>query len=158
MSSDPLETVLRLRRRAVDEARQTLARAVATEANADAQARAAERSIETEAQRASDPAGGDDLVEAFATWLPGARLHASLARATQERLEADVACKRAELAGTRTGLEVIETLLRQRQNAAAQDLLRVMQRDLDEAAARTPRREAQPDTGREAQPDKGHEA
>ncbi len=146
MPREPLETVLWLRKRAVDEVRQTLARALATEAAANAEARDAEQSIEAEAQRASDPSGGDDLVEAFATWLPGARQRASLARATQERLEAEVACRRAELAATRTGLEVIETLLRQRRDTAAQGILRRMQQSLDEAAARTAPRDDDPST------------
>ncbi len=128
MSRDPLLAVLRLRQRTVDDARLGLAQAVAAEMAAEALARAAERSMECEAQRAADPDGGDELVEAFAAWLPGARQRAAQARAEQERLSEAVTCRRAELAASRAGLDVIETLLRRKQEAAAAARARQEQR------------------------------
>lgn len=136
MARDPLETMLRLRERAVDEARVALARAVAAEAIAEDAARAAEQSIAHEAEQAADPAGGDDLVEAFAAWLPGARVRVAACRAEQERTGVDLNCRRAALAISRSGLEVIETLLRQKREAASERESRAMQQAIDEAAGR----------------------
>ena len=131
-----LETVLVLRQRAVDEARRNLAVAVAAANAADAEAHAAELLIAAEAQRAAEIDGTDELVEAFAVWLPGARRHAKEARAAEERLAAEVGCCRAELTATRVGLEVIEALLRQEQERADEVDTRVAQATLDEAGAR----------------------
>ena len=136
MPGSPLETVLRLRQRAVDDARQSLASSLLTADAADEQARTAEQRIEIEAQRATSLDGGDDLVEAFAAWLPGARQQAMQARAAHERLAAEVACRRAELAASRSGLEVIETLLRQKRDVAAAQQSRRMQQEIDEAGSR----------------------
>ena len=71
MPRDPLDTVLRLRRRAVDEARRELVERVGLASQASADASLAEQAIHDEIERASDPAGDDSLVEALAAWLPG---------------------------------------------------------------------------------------
>ncbi len=137
MPRSPLETVRWLRQRAVDDSRRSLAASLAAAAEADAAARAAELSIEREAERASDLSGDDNLVEAFAAWLPGARRLAVQARALQDRHETEAACRRAELAASRAALEAIEALLEQRRVAkAARDACH-MQHGLDEMAART---------------------
>lgn len=138
MPRDPLTVMLRFRRRTVDEARVTLATALAGETEATTRLRAAERSIETEADRASDPGGGDDLVEAFARWLPAARDRVGQAKGEQERQAVEVARKRAELAAARTGLEVIETMLREKRDFAAGEEAKRSQQAIDEAGGRRP--------------------
>ena len=136
MPHDPLETVLRLRRRAVDDVRRTLADAITAADAAHEQANLAEHAIETEAMRAADPAGDDLLVEAFGAWLPAARHRAAQARSHHARLEADIARRRAELQASRTALESIEALIASRaaQRHAAET--RRFQRAIDEAASR----------------------
>ena len=136
MPRDPLTVMLRLRQRTVDEARLALAGAVAGETGATAMLRAVERSIETESDRASDPCGDDDLVETFARWLPAARDRVSQARKEQERWAVEVARTRAELAAARTGLEVIETMLREKRDAAAREEAKRSQQAIDEAGSR----------------------
>lgn len=137
MPHDPLSTVLRLRRHAVEEARRGLATNLASAAAAAEAARIAEQSIEHEAVRASDPDGDDSLVEAFAAWLPGARVQATQARALHERREAEVSRCRAELAACRIALETIESLIAQRNGEAARTTARRMQQSLDEAVRLT---------------------
>lgn len=136
MSSDPLATVLALRRREVDAARRALAAALAVAAAANERANAADRSIEHEIQRATDPSGDDRLVEAFAAWLPIARHSAAQARALHDRHEADVARLRAELQAGRTALEAIEALIDERAAHRSAILARRAQHDLDEIGAR----------------------
>ena len=138
MPRDPLDTVRRLRHRAVDEERRSLAESLAVAADAEAQARTAERHIEQEAERASDPSGDDALVEAFAAWLPGARHRAAQARALVERHEAEVSRRRAELAGCHTALAAIDGLIEQRRAAGVVAEQRSEQIAMDEAASRAP--------------------
>ena len=136
---EPLETVRWHRQRAIDDVRQSLAASLAAASSADAEARTAERSIEAEATRASDTSGDDNLVEAFAAWLPGARHRVAQARALQERHEAEANRHRAELAICRTAMEAIETLINNRKAEASAIENRREQHALDEAAARTAR-------------------
>ena len=134
---DSLDSVRGLRVRAVDEARQTLAAGLAAAAAAHATASDAERVIDEETERASDPRGTDQLVEAFAAWLPGARHRAAQARAVHVRLEAEVGRLRAELQASRSALESIEALIAERRAAQAAEQARRWQRDLDEMGSKT---------------------
>lgn len=138
MRPEPLETVRALRRRSVAEARQSLAASTEAAAAAAAEARELERQIETETERACHPEGTDQLVEAFAAWLPGARNAALQARAQCESKEAEASRRRAELAACRTALESIESLIAERAAARSQARLRVEQHELDEIGRRRP--------------------
>ncbi len=69
---DPLDTVLRLRRVSVDDAKRGLAAAIRAEGDAQAVADAAEALIGAEAAAAADVAAPDAAVAAFAAWLPTA--------------------------------------------------------------------------------------
>ena len=133
MPPNPLAALARLRRIAHEEALAALAQALQAEAAADARAKQAERLIATETVAASSLDGDDGVVEAFAAWLPGARLHAGQARCACERAQADVARARAVLAMTRAGVEAVATLLQQQ---AAQQAARAAQQEqhaLDDA-------------------------
>lgn len=136
MTHDLLETVLRLRQRAVDNSRRGLAASLAAATVADDAARVAEQDIRHETEIASDPAGDDRLVEAFAAWLPAARQRALQARGWHERQEAEVARCRADLAASRTALETIEQLVADRRAQEQEAAARREQQALDEAASR----------------------
>lgn len=138
MRAEPLDTVLGLRRRAVDEARRRLAASTETATQAARQTRERERRIETETERACDNNSSDQLVEAFAAWLPGARHDVVQARTAQDRSDAEVARCRAELAACRTALEAIQTLIAERDAARAELRTRAMQRELDDFGQRRP--------------------
>lgn len=132
MKHDPLLTVARLRRLARDEARQELSRALVVEAAASARADDATRQIADETAAASSLMGDDSMVDAFATWLPGARQHAAATRAVSERASAEVGRMRAILTVSRTAAESVETLLAQRAAMQAEDRGRRLQAELDE--------------------------
>lgn len=138
MASEPLEAVLAIRRRAVEQDRASLAASNQAASLADQQARAIEREIEKEAERAADPSGSDHLVEAFAAWLPAARQRAAQARALQDRHEAESSRHRAELTASRTAVEIIETLIAERHAARAQARSSAAQRELDDIPRRPP--------------------
>lgn len=138
MRPEPLDTVLALRRRAVADARQSLAASTEAAAQAAAEARELECRIEAETERACRPEGTDQLVEAFAAWLPGARSAALQARANQERKDAEASRRRAELSACRTALESIEALIAERAAARSQARLRAEQHELDEIGRRRP--------------------
>lgn len=116
--ADPLHTVLRLRRAALDEVRQRLAERVEQAARAHDAIRANTATIEREMAAASDSGFDDGAVEAFAAWLPGARQRLAQAHAEHERLEAEVGRLRAELAGCRAAAEAVEALIADRRRAA----------------------------------------
>ena len=70
--SDALQTVMRIRKLAVDEAKRALAESLNVEDQARRVADAAEAQIGIEGQIAADLETGDGAVEAFAAWLPTA--------------------------------------------------------------------------------------
>ena len=137
MRREPLETVLRLRRHAVDEARRALTDSLVAVTEAEMAAHQLQRDIQAETERAADLAGGDAMVEAFAAWLPAARRRLSEARTVQDRHEAEVARCRAELTASRAAMQAVEALLSERRAKQADALGKQVQRGLDEAASRT---------------------
>ncbi len=138
MAHDPLHTLLAVRRHAVDEGRRALADSLEAAAAAAKAARAAELAITREMQRASSIDGGDNLVEAFAAWLPAARQRAAQAQARHDRQEAEVARCRADLTVCRTALEAIEQLIESRDATRNQERSRRDQAELDDHAASKP--------------------
>ena len=114
MPHDTLETVVRLRRRAVDECQVALAVGIAVATSAVSAARASERAIADEMEAASA--------------VHGSRSTARAART--------VARCRAELAGCRTALETIECLRDRRRAEAQAASAAAERRELDEAALR----------------------
>ncbi len=132
MPHDTLQSIIGLRRRAVDAARRALTTAIAAAVSADEVARRAEQAIQQETGLAADPLGDDRLVEAFAAWLPAARQRATQARLWHERQEAEVARCRADLAASRTALESVEQLAAERRIADQADRARREARALDE--------------------------
>jgi len=133
MPRDPLDTLARVRRLAHEEALAALARVLQIEGEADDLAKQAERIIATELVAAGALDGDDNVVEAFAAWLPSARKRAYQAREACERAQADVARARAVLAMTRAAMEAVATLAKEQAARRAAAAARQEQHALDDA-------------------------
>jgi flagellar export protein FliJ len=139
MARDPLVTLARLRRLAVDEARRALAARLEDEADADRAAAYLQELIAQETEAASRLSGGDAVVEAFGRWLAGARRQVVAARAAQERARIDVVQARAALGAARAGLAAMdEQIARDTAERAAQEARRDQQALDDMSRRRTP--------------------
>ena len=136
MRREPLDTVLRLRRHAVDDARRSLTDSLVAATAAEMTAQQLQRDMQAETDRASDVSGGDSWVEAYAAWLPLARRRLDEARSAQERQEAEVARCRAELTASRAAMQAVEALIAANRTKQAEAREKVAQRGLDEAGAR----------------------
>ena len=136
MRPDALHTLLKLRRRTVEEARAAMAEALRAQDAAEAGLLAHEEAIRTETDRAGRLDAGDGSVEMFAAWLPGARKRATEAQAALDHAVANVAEARAALALARAALEAAETLQNRALEAEAGAALRREQEALDDAGRR----------------------
>ena len=138
MRREPLDTVLRLRRHAVDDARRALTDSLVAATAAEMTAQQLQRDMQAETERAADVSGDDSMVEAFAAWLPAARQRLEAARSVQERQEVEVARCRAELTASRAAMQAVEALIAENRAKQAEARERLAQRSLDEAGARVP--------------------
>ncbi len=136
MPRDPLQTVLRLRRIAKDEARRAVSDAVAQETLAQRLADMVDDEIARETALACRLEADDVAVEAFGAWLTCARQRAEVARNAAERAGAETARARAVLNLARAGLEAAEALAASRQDAAAAAQARRDQHALDDLTRR----------------------
>jgi hypothetical protein len=136
MPHDPLKTLLRVRNLAVEDGRRGLALSLDAANVAALALREAEMAIVRETERASDASGGDQLVEAFAAWLPGAQRRVTQALFWQDRQDAEVARCRADLTACRQALESLQQLCADRQAVEDETAARQEAQMLDEAASR----------------------
>lgn len=138
MKRDPLQTMLRVRQSALDEAQKAVADAYRLEQDALLRAEEAAHALEHEMKAASSLTAGDDAVEMFARWLPVGR--SALRRAHDEQQQTTTALDRARavLALARSGVRAVETLMEQRQQERVLEEGRRDQRILDEAGCRQP--------------------
>jgi flagellar biosynthesis chaperone FliJ len=135
---DPLNTLLRLRRLAVDEARQALADCLRTEAERAAEMRALDDAVDRETVAACDLAADDNAVEVFAVWLKRTRAERAAAAEALLRAEARTQEARAVLSvGERAKRAVVELQATREIERLAEDLKRDQIR-IDEVAARRP--------------------
>lgn len=139
MTHDPLATLIKVRQRACDEAQRSLVEALALEDRAEQMSRTFERAIAEETQAATDVNGSDAMVEAFAAWLPGARQKLANARQLLADRQAETLRVRAELTACRTALETVETLQRERKDAAQRSIDLLYARELDDRPIRPER-------------------
>lgn len=138
-----LETLLRLRRLAVDDARMALAGCIRDEVTADAALAAADKALERETAAAArmteqdpkeqNPREQAGVAEAFAHWLR----HARDRRAALQR-QHDLAATRthevrAVLSAGRLAVEAVETLIAQQASLRALDDARRDQHALEES-------------------------
>jgi len=135
---DPLDTVLRIRRLAMDDAARILATCLRVEEEARHAADAAEATIGAEGEIAADLSSGDGAVEAFARWLPLGRARAAAARVRHDTATAETARARAGVTIARAATEAALALAERR--AAERNLLaeRRAQAVLDEVGSRAP--------------------
>jgi hypothetical protein len=136
MARDPLESVLRIRRMAIDDARRALARNLQEEEIARRRAEAAEALIYREGEIAADLSVGDGAVEAYAAWLPTGRALLQVARIAHEQCSSDVAIARATLTIARAASEAASNLLARRTAEQNALLERRSQNLMDEVASR----------------------
>jgi flagellar export protein FliJ len=137
MSGDPLETLLRMRRLAVDEARRELGACLRAEGEAAQTVAAIEAAIRRETAVATSLATGDAEVEAFAAWLRRIRPRQRAALAAEEAAEAGAVQARAVLGAARAAVRATEQMLEKRAVAMEADAQRQAQREIDEVAGRS---------------------
>ena len=139
MKSDPLASLLRLRRLTADQARRELADCLRAESEARQAIAAIDAAIARETEVATGLAGGDAEVEAFAAWLRRVRPNQHGARVAEAATVAQTTEARAVLAMARAAVRAVEELLTQR--AAEERIIAEhhAQREIDEVAQRTER-------------------
>ena len=142
--SDALQTVMRIRKLAVDEAKRALAEALSAEDAARTEAEAAEAQIGIEGEIAADLNSDDGAVEAFARWLPTGRAIAARTRAAHEQTLLEVARARAGLSAARAAAEAAERLKQRREAEAAVEAGRRSQAAMDEIALQQAARARKP--------------
>jgi flagellar export protein FliJ len=136
MTRDPLETLLRLRHLAVDQARRGLADCLRTQSEAAHAVAEIEAAIEHEAEVAANLASDDAEVEAFAAWLRRIRPKQHAAHAAKAQAEVATAQGRAVLAAARSGVRAAEEMLEVHAATVREEAEHRAQRDIDEAAQR----------------------
>ena len=136
MTRDPVESLLRLRRMAADEARHGLAECLRVESETAAAVAAIQAAIEREAEVATNLATGDAEVEAFAAWLRRIRPKQQSARAAEAEAATATTHARAILGAARAAVRATEKMLEQHAATAQAELERREQREIDEAAGR----------------------
>jgi flagellar export protein FliJ len=137
MKQNPLESLLRLRQMAADQARRDLAECLRAESEAVAAIAAIEATIAREMEAASSLAAGDADVEAFAAWLRTMRPKQQAAHGAQTAAEVAVLEARAVLGAARAAVRAAEAVLEKQTAAAQAEELRKAQDQIDEVAGRT---------------------
>ena len=137
MKSDPLASLLRLRRLTADQARRELADCLRAETEATQAIAAIDAEIARETKVATGLAGGDAEVEAFAAWLRRIRPSQQGARVAEAATIAQTTEARAVLAMTRAAVRAVEELLTQRGEEERMTAEHLAQREIDEVTQRT---------------------
>jgi flagellar export protein FliJ len=139
MKSDPLASLLRLRRLTADQARRELADCLRAESEAKQAIAAIDAKIARETEVATALAGGDAEVEAYAAWLRRIRPSQQAARVAEAATIAQTTEARAVLAMARAAVRAVEELLTQRGAEERMTAEHQAQREIDEVAQRTER-------------------
>jgi flagellar export protein FliJ len=140
MARDPLVPLLKLRRLAVDQARQGLAECLAREEVTEKVLAEAEAALERETL-AAQASASDGEVEAFAAWLPYGRMAVQKAQSARDAAAVETTLGRAALTLARSAAEAVEKLIeqrRQKNDAEAEQRERAV---LDEAGQRKKRQD-----------------
>jgi flagellar export protein FliJ len=127
-----LQTVIRIRREVVDDARRQLTEALIRESTAERATHAAEVSIARETELASELSGTDAAVEAFGRWLRQARQGAERARKELERAATETGRARANSAAARAAARIAEELQARRAAEHAAELIKREQQAVDD--------------------------
>jgi flagellar biosynthesis chaperone FliJ len=136
--ADPLNTLRRLRRLAVDEARLALADCIREALSADTEAAAAQRTLERETAAAAQtaPGQGDYNRDEYVAWLGVARANRAALELRRDATARRTEAARVELAASRSAAEAVQELMARRDAASAADRAREEQRALDDIASR----------------------
>jgi flagellar export protein FliJ len=137
MPGDPLDVLLRVRRLAVDQARQALAECLTLETAASARCEEIAAAIVEETTAATALTSDDQTVEAFADWLRQTLPLQSAANLALTNAEARTKEARTVLAAARAGVRAVEAILEQKEADRRVRQARGEQHALDEIAAGT---------------------
>ena len=138
MRRETLATIVKLRQQAITDAKKQLAVTIADESRAQAKAQDADRQLLQEAEAAADVTVGDDVVEAYARWLPKGLEQASTARSAWDAATVEVSHARATLDAARAAAEIAEDAAEASQKAEMEKRLRQEQAELDGRGIRAP--------------------
>jgi len=134
MAREPMDVLLTIRQRSVDQARQALAVRLQAETLASAAAGAIDDAILQE-RRAADRGPRDQQgVEMLAAWLQRMRPRRAAAHHMLSTAAAQTAAARAELAAARSAARAVERLLEERAAAAQVEAEKREQHALDDVA------------------------
>ena len=134
--SGGLDSVLRLRQMALDEAKRELAECVQAVTEASERTKTATSAIHRERAAAEALEAPDAAVEAFAAWLPRGLRAVDAAREAEARIEAALTQARVRVTNARSAVEAIETVLQGREEARQAALRRAEQAEMDEVGLR----------------------
>jgi flagellar export protein FliJ len=135
--ADSLQTLLRLRRLAVDQARRGLADCLRSEADAGSAVREIAAAIDRETDTVCQSVGDDHMVDNFAAWLRRARVEQGNAVNALLTAETHTQEARAVLTVGRAAVETVEALIARREAERTAAAERQEQNVLDEAAHTT---------------------
>ena len=136
MRRETLDAIVKLRRQAITDAKTQLAAAIAEEGRAQAKAQDADRRLCHEADVASDVTVGDDVVEAYARWLPRGLGQAADARSNWDAANVEVTHARGTLDAARAAAEMAEEAVEAFHAAEAATRQRREQLELDDCGSR----------------------
>lgn len=132
MQPDALSALLQLRKQALDDASQHLSDCIQAEMAATQAVRSQAADIDHQRRMVEAAGSADSDVETFGRWFGNARVRLGALSAECDRAAVETTRARAELMAARTALEVLETLLRDRQLAAATEEARNEQKQSDD--------------------------
>lgn len=135
-SRTTLNTLVRLRRQALDTARQLLTASLTREHVVETAHREAEGAIRRERDVATALDSADAAVEAFAAWLPRGRQALAQAETARTDAEAATAQARARLTTARAAVEALEQMLEDQATSQRAEAARKLQAALDEFGQR----------------------
>jgi len=134
-ASDTLATLLRVRRGHLDEAQRIVAEALERQQSRQRAREEEESRYAAEVTAALDLASGDEVVDAFARWLPLGKKALEAARSAEREAACDVDRARVALGLTRAAHRAVELLVETRQQEARLGEQRRDQHALDDIVA-----------------------
>lgn len=133
MPSSPLDSLLKIRKQELDEAKKLLSEALARAMTTSDAVKAAEQNMVRERDIALDFSADDQVVEAYSRWLPIGRIALDKARLSEQDAAMEVEACRTRVNMARSALEAAEKLAEIRakeQQELAQKKEQVMLDDL----------------------------
>lgn len=131
-----LDMLLRIRRSSLDDAQRAVADALRYQQHLQAQSEAEEARYAMETVAALDVAAGDEVVDAFAKWLPIGRKAIETARQAEQEAPGRVDNARVVLGLARAAYRSVETLIEIRTEQIRQTQDRKAQQETDEIGGR----------------------